>query len=157
MCYYQGMIYLGTDHRGYELKESIKSWLQESGYEVEDVGNYVFDPDDDYFDFGVKVAEEVEGGESGNMGILMCGSGHGMEMVANRFPGVRAILGFNEEVVVQGRQHEDANILVLPADHVGVDDAISWVDMFLQTEFSKEPRHIRRIEKIASMRISNRG
>lgn len=149
------MIYLGADHRGYELKEVVKSYLTEQGEEVEDLGAHGFDPDDDYFDFGMKVAESIEGNGGTSRGILLCGSGHGMELVANRFPRVRAILGFNEEVTVQGRQDEDANILILPADWVSEEEACERVRLFLETEFSKADRHVRRIGKIASIRISN--
>ncbi|MEI6690537.1 MAG: RpiB/LacA/LacB family sugar-phosphate isomerase [bacterium] len=150
------MIYLGCDHRGYELKESLKAWLLEQGEEVEDVGAFGFDPDDDYFDYGVKVAESIEGNGGTSRGILFCGSGHGMEMVANRFPRVRAILGFSEEVTIQGRQDEDANILVIPADWTSEEAVRERVRMFLETEFSKASRHIRRIGKLESIRISNK-
>jgi len=151
------MIYLGADHRGYELKEIVKTHLVSQGLDVEDVGNYVFDPDDDYVDYGLKVAESIEGNGNYSYGILLCGSGHGMEMIANKFPRVRAILGFNDEVVVQGRQHEDANVLVLAADWIKEDEAIERVRLFLETEFSGDQRHMRRITKMASMQISDRG
>ena len=151
------MIYLGADHRGYELKEVIKAYLLSIGMEVEDVGAFGFDPDDDYFDFGIKVASAIEGNGGTSFGILLCGSGHGMDMVANRFPRVRAILGFNDEVTAQGRQDEDANILILPADFVGENEACERVSLFLQTEFSREQRHMRRIGKLENMVLSNRG
>ena len=146
-------IYLGADHRGFELKEVIKQWLQDSGYEVEDVGAFIFDPDDDYVDFGLKVAESIEGSEGVDRGILLCGSGHGMELVANRFPHVRAILGFNDKVTVQGREDEDANILVLPADWVDNNEATERVDVFLKAEKSEESRHERRRARIANLSI----
>jgi ribose 5-phosphate isomerase B len=126
-------IYLGADHRGFELKEEIKNWLQENEYEAEDVGAFVFDPEDDYVDMALKVAESVEGGED-DMGILLCGSGHGVEMIANRFSHVRAIIGFNDEVTVQAREHEDANILVLAAEWVETSEAIERVRMFLTAQ-----------------------
>jgi RpiB/LacA/LacB family sugar-phosphate isomerase len=151
------MIYLGADHRGYELKEIVKEYLEGQGTEVEDVGAHGFDPDDDYFDFGVKVAESIEGDGGGSRGILLCGSGHGVDIVANRFPKVRAIIGFNDEVVVQGREHEDANVLVLPSDWMDADMAVARVRLFLETEFSKESRHIRRIAKLSNIQISNKG
>ena len=96
-------IYLGADHRGFELKEQVKSWLTANEYEVEDVGDFQFDPDDDYVDYALKVAESIEGSEEDSRGILLCGSGHGVDIVANRFPHVRAILGFNDQVTAQGR------------------------------------------------------
>lgn len=146
-------IYLGTDHRGFELKEQIKSWLVENGYEVEDVGAYQFNPDDDYIDFGLKVAESIEGNDSASRGILVCGSGHGMDMVANRFPHVRAILGFTDAVTIQGREHEDANVLVVPSDWISVEEAIERIRLFLETEANMDARHVRRRAKIAAMQI----
>jgi len=146
-------IYLGADHRGFELKEEVKEYLEGEGYEVEEVGRGEFDPDDDYVDYAVKVAEMVEGNENNDRGILLCGSGHGMEMVANRFPRVRAMLAFNEEVTQQGREHEDANLLVLPSDWVTREEAVERVRIFLETERSEEMRYVRRREKMANLEI----
>lgn len=151
------MIYLGADHRGYELKELVKSWLLEQGYEVEDVGAYLFDPDDDYFDFGVRVAESIEGNSGKSRGILLCGTGHGMSLVANRFPRVRAILAYSDEAAQLGRQDEDANVLILPANYLNEEEARERVQIFLETEFSGEMRHRRRLSKVEGMQISNRG
>lgn len=146
------MIYIGADHRGFELKESLKEYLKGEGYEVEDVGAHTFNPDDDYVDFGLKVAEMVEGSKD-DKGILLCGSGHGMELVANRFPNVRAILSFNDDVTQQGREDEDANIIVLPADYLSEDEAKERLRIFLTTEKSTEERHERRRNRIANLRI----
>ncbi len=146
------MIYIGADHRGFELKEQIKLWLSDNGYEVEDVGAYLLDPEDDYVDPAVKVASNVEGSDS-DKGILLCGSGHGMDVLANKFHNVRAVIGFNEEVTVQGRQDEDANILVIPADWVGGEEANERVRLFLETEKSEATRHERRRQKITDVRI----
>ncbi len=146
-------IYLGTDHRGFELKEQIKTWLMDNGYEVEDVGAYQFDPGDDYIDFGLKVAESIEGDDSLSRGILVCGSGHGMDMVANRFPHVRSIIGFNEAVTVQGRAHEDANVLVIPSDWATVEEVMERIRLFLETEADIDARHARRRAKIAAIQI----
>ncbi len=146
-------VYIGSDHRGFELKEQIKEWLAQEGYEVEDVGNHIFDPEDDYIDYALKVAESIEGGEAGDRGILLCGSGHGVEMVANRFKNVRAILSFNQEVTVQARRHEDANVITIPAEWVAPEEAIERVRLFLGTEKSEEDRHARRRSKIANLRV----
>jgi len=145
-------IYLGADHRGFELKEEIKIWLTENEYEVEDVGAFVLDPEDDYVDYALKVAESVEGGED-DKGILLCGSGHGVEIVANRFPYVRAILGFNDEVTVQAREHEDANILVLAAEWVGTNEAMERVRMFLTAQKRDDVRYERRRVRMANLQI----
>jgi RpiB/LacA/LacB family sugar-phosphate isomerase len=146
-------IYLGADHRGFELKEQIKEWLANNEYEVEDTGNFIFDPEDDYVDYGLKVAESIEGSEETDRGILICGSGHGMEMVANRFPHVRAVLGFNDEVVVQGREDEDANVLVLSADWVKSEEVVERIERFLLTEKSEAIRHVRRRARMANLVI----
>lgn len=154
MCYDCDMrIYLGADHRGFELKELIKQWLVQNEYEVEDTGDFVFNPDDDYVDYALKVAESIEGSEDTSKGILICGSGHGVEMVANRFPHVKAILGFNDEVTIQGRQHEDANILVLPADWVDEGAATERVRLFLETEKLADARYERRRIRVANLQI----
>ena len=146
-------IYLGADHRGFELKEEIKNLLSENEYEVEDVGAFMLDPDDDYMDYALKVAESIEGGGEDDMGILLCGSGHGMEMVANRFPHVWAILGFNDEVSVQGREHEGANILVLASDWVGSEEAMERVRMFLTAEKRDDVKYARRRARMANLQI----
>lgn len=146
-------IYLGADHRGFEMKEEIKQWLTDNDYEVEDVGNFVFDPDDDYVDFALKVAESIEGGSEDERGILLCGSGHGVEMVSNRFPHVRAILGFNDEVTVQGREHEDANILVLASEWVSLEEALERVRMFLTAQKRDDVRYERRRARMANLTI----
>ncbi len=147
------MIYIGADHRGFELKEKIKAWLAEQGYEVEDVGDHVFDPGDDYVDYAIKVAESIEGNGGDSRGILLCGSGHGMDIAANRFPRVRAILAYNDEVAVQGRRDENANILVLPANWVSENEAMERVRLFLETEAGEAPRYARRIQKFEELKI----
>lgn len=146
-------IYLGADHRGFELKETVRQWLVDDGYEVEDVGGFVFDPDDDYIDPALKVAESVEGSSDDSRGVLICGSGHGVEMIANRFPHVRAIIGFNDEVTVQGREHEDANILVLASEWISTDEAIERVRMFLTAEKRDDVRYERRRIRMANLKI----
>lgn len=146
-------IYLGADHRGFELKEIIKTWLLENEYEVEDVGCYVYDPDNDYIDFALKVAEAIEGDGDTDRGILLCGSGHGVEMVANRFPHVRAIIGYNDEVTIQGRQHEDANVLVIPSDWIDNEQATLRLQLFLQTEKTVTTNYDRRRVRLANLKV----
>lgn len=149
------MIYIGADHRGFELKEYLKTSLIEQGYDVEDVGNFILDPDDDYVDPAIKVGEMIYGGMEGDRGILICGSGHGVDIVANRFPGVRAIIGYNEDVVIQGRQHEDANVLVLPSDWMSSSEAVERTDLFFRTEVTHNERYDRRRSRIAQIRIGS--
>lgn len=149
-------IYLGADHRGFELKEQIKAWLTENEYEAEDVGAFMLDPEDDYVDYALKVAESVEGSDEESRGILLCGSGHGVDIVANRFPHVRAVIGFNDQVTAQGREHEDANILVLPAEWVSTEEAMERVRIFLETERTENARYDRRRSRIANLLIRQR-
>jgi ribose 5-phosphate isomerase B len=140
-------IFLGADHRGYELKEKIKEHLGKLGYEVEDLGAFSYDKDDDYVDFAAGVAKRVSKDEK-MRGVLVCGSGHGVDIVANRYSGVRSILGFNKSVVKQGREHEDVNVLCLAADWVSESEAMELVELFLDSSFFGEERHRRRIKKI---------
>lgn len=141
-------VVIGADHRGFELKEDLVTWLTESGYEVVDVGANVLNPEDDYFDFAQELAKQLK---ETDRGILFCGSGHGMDIVANRFEYIRGILGFRKEVVIQGREHEDANVLILPADWVSYEEVVEMVDLFLATDFSGEERHVRRLHKLESI------
>lgn len=141
------MIYLGADHRGFELKEGIKKYLENLGYSYQDLGNTILDPDDDYPDFAEKVAEKISQNPK-YRGILSCGSGVGVNIVANKFKNVRATLGFNEEVAQVTRQHSDTNVLCLPADFLSQEKAEKIVKIWLETEFSGEERHKRRIKKI---------
>ena len=146
------MIYLGADHRGFELKEKLKVFLKEEGYEFEDLGNHTLDPTDDYPDFGAKVAKKVSEDPINDRGILLCGLGVGMDIVANKFKGIRSavIWSDNEALVKQSRQHDDSNILALPADHLTEEQAKKIVKLWLETPFSGEERHIRRLRKIES-------
>lgn len=146
-------IYLGADHRGFEVKEEVKNWLIENEFLVEDVGAYQLDPEDDYVDFALKVAESIEGDGEGSYGVLLCGSGHGVDIVANRFSHVRAVIGFNEEVTVQGREHEDANVLVLPTDWLSGEEACERVRLFLETKTSDSTRYKRRRARLANLKI----
>jgi ribose 5-phosphate isomerase B len=141
------MIYLGADHRGFELKERLKKRLNDEGYEITDLGNDHLDPNDDYVDFAAKVAEAVSL-DSQNKGILLCGSGNGVDMVANKVPGVRSALVFDELRAKQAREDEDANVAALPADTL--DEETSWkiVKTFLTTFFLGEEKHQRRLQKL---------
>lgn len=141
------MIYLGADHRGFELKERLKKLLMQEGYEVTDLGNNTKDPQDDYVDFAHKVADAISQNPK-NRGIILCGSGAGVDMVANKVMGVRSALVFDVDRAKQAREHEDANVISLPADTLDGEKAWEIVKAFLTTEFSGEPRHIRRLEKL---------
>jgi ribose 5-phosphate isomerase B len=141
-------IYLGTDHAGYELKEKIKAYLSDLGYTVEDNGAHSFDSNDDYPDFIQPVAQTVAN-EEGSFGIIFGKTGEGEAMCANRTKGVRAAVyyGGNLEIVKFARQHNNANILSLGAGFILDGEAMQAVQTFIETPFSNEERHIRRLSK----------
>jgi len=145
-------VYLAADHAGLELKEKIKTFLTEKGYEFEDCGAFDFDKDDDYPDFVSSAAQRVSKDE-GSLGIIFGKSGAGEAICANKIKGIRAALGFNRENVLLSRTHNDANVLSLGSAFSSEDEAKELVALFLETPFSGEERHKRRIEKIA--RIEN--
>ena len=139
-------ISIGCDHGGYDLKEAVKAHLTEAGHEVIDVGCY--DKSScDYADFGRPAAEAVASGEC-DKGVLICTTGIGMSMVANKIKGVRAALCGNSTMASLTRLHNDANVLVLGAGIVGENLAMDIVDTFTDTPFSGDERHARRIGKI---------
>ena len=142
------IIYIGADHGGFELKEALKKYLNDSGYTVEDVGNTKLDPDDDYVDFAKRVAEEVGKDPLGRKGVLLCRSGHGVDIVANRYWQIRSALAFSPDHAMASRNDDDANVLSLPADYLDLESAKRIVGTWLQTPFSDDERHKRRLGKI---------
>lgn len=138
-------IYLGADHRGFELKEYLREWLEAEGHEVVDMGNTNHDPEDDFPDFALRVAEKVAGG--GGLGLLMCGSG-GMALAANKVKGVRAVEAFDEERGVHAKSHDNANVLSLPTDVIDVEKAKKIVKGWLEAPVKKEEKYLRRLKKI---------
>ncbi len=142
------MIYLGSDHGGFSLKEAVKKYLQDRGEEVEDFGASN-DSASDYPEYAKLVAERV-GTDIKDRGILFCRSGQGMAMAANRFKGVRAAVIWNKKVAIESRKDNNSNILSLPADYISQTEAFEIVDAWLSTPFSNEPRHKLRIDEIDS-------
>lgn len=147
-------VYIGADHRGYELKEKVKDWLDEWEYEYEDMGAGELDPKDDYTLFAEKVGSIVAK-EEGSRGILICGSGVGVDVVANKFDGVRSSLGFSKEQVKAGRNDDDMNVLSIAADHTATSEVKNIVKTFLETEFSGKERYKRRIDDIKKIEANN--
>lgn len=143
-------IYLGTDHAGFPLKEKIKEWLSDWGYKYEDMGALKLDKEDDYPDFINPVADMVAKNSTNSLGIVLGGSGQGEAMVANRFPHVRAVVyyGGNLDIIRLGREHNNSNVLSLGARFVTDKEAEDAVKLWLETPFSEEERHKRRINKI---------
>ncbi len=142
------IIYLGSDHRGFELKEEVKSFLLERGHKVEDKGNKVLDPDDDYPDFVIPVAREVAKDPENSRGIIFGYSGQGEAIAANRFSEARAVVyyGGPAEIITLSREHNNANILSIGAGFVG-ENILEKIEKWLETSFSKKDRHQRRINK----------
>lgn len=129
------------------MKEEIKKHLRNLGQAFEDLGNKKFDPKDDYPDFAKRVAKAVSRSPK-NKGILVCGSGLGMSIAANRFKKARAALCLNEKMAEMSRKHNNANILCLAADILPLAKAKKIIKIWLEAEFSKEKKHQRRIRKI---------
>lgn len=136
---------IGCDHAGFELKENLKMYLAEKGFEILDKGTYSLDSVD-YPDFAHAVSIAIEKGEVG-LGILICGSGNGISMAANKHAGIRAALCWNSEIASLARLHNNANILSLPARFISVGEAKEIVDTFLSTNF-EGGRHANRVNKI---------
>jgi ribose 5-phosphate isomerase B len=142
------VIYIGADHRGFYLKESLKQSLVREGYEVIDLGAPAEAPEDDYPDFAGAVAEKVSGAGNEVRGIVICGSGFGVDIVANKFKGVRSALAMSPEHIRAGRHDDDVNILSVAADFIPQDKALEIVHVFLSTPFGTEERFMRRTKKI---------
>ena len=137
---------IGSDHAGYDLKESLKTYLSDKGYEMRDFGCHSSESVD-YTDFAHPVASLVEG-SSDIKGILICGSGNGISMTANKHQGIRAAISWKAEIAELARLHNDANILVLPARFITEQEAKSIVDTFFSTDF-EGGRHQNRVNKIS--------
>ncbi|MFA5954918.1 MAG: RpiB/LacA/LacB family sugar-phosphate isomerase [Patescibacteria group bacterium] len=148
------MLYLAADHRGFGLKESLKRYLTKEGIPFEDYGPKELNPTDDYVDYGLPVAKKVAERASEDQGILICGSGVGMDIVANKVPHVRAALVRSVHQAKAARNDDDANVLVLDADETSHELSLDIVRTWLATPFSGKERHQRRLEKIADFEVS---
>jgi len=142
------MLYIGADHRGYKLKEALKIYLQELNYAWEDSGAKELVSDDDYPDYALAVAKKVAENPEENRGILICGSGVGVDIVANKTKGVRSALCFDVKQAWMSRNDDNTNVLALAADFIDEETAKKIVQIWIKTPFSGEEHHARRIEKI---------
>jgi ribose 5-phosphate isomerase B len=138
-------VLIASDHAGFELKEALEAELRSLGYEVDDLGP-ASDASIDYADFAHPLAARVSSGEA-ERGVLLCGTGLGMSYTANRYPHVRAAVAWNPEIAALAREHNDANVLVLPARFVGTEEGKAILKAWLDTPFAGG-RHARRIAKI---------
>ncbi|MDQ1749827.1 MAG: ribose 5-phosphate isomerase [Pseudonocardiales bacterium] len=141
-------VYLGSDHAGFELKGALIARLTESGHEAVDCGPSEYVATDDYPTHCIAAALRVVA-DPGSLGIVIGGSGNGEQIAANKVRGIRAALAYDLETARLGRQHNDANVLGLGARMHTQAEAFAIVDTFLDTPFSQDPRHIRRIEMVA--------
>lgn len=142
-------IYIGSDHRGFELKKQIINFLNTQNLEVVDCGNIVYNPDDDYPDYASEVAKRVIEDEN-SLGIVICGTGVGVSIVANKIPGARAALLDKIETTAIARAHNHINILAL-SSALPVETIPDIVGTFIETEPSYQDRHIRRVAKITDL------
>ena len=147
------LIYIGADHRGFQLKESLEKFLKDQGYEVVDIGNNEYDENDDYPDWILPAVKAVSRDLENNIeskAIILGGSGQGEAMAANRVPGIRAavLYNYNEDIIKLSKEHNNANVLSLGARFISEEDAKKSIKLWLDTNFLKEERHQRRIEKI---------
>ena len=140
---------LGADHGGYSLKNGLLARLQ-GQYDILDLGAHKYDTDDDYPDFAEVIAQAVASGKA-QRGILVCGSGVGACIAANKVPGVRACLCHDTYSAHQGVEHDDMNVLCLGARVIGIELAAELVEAFLKARFSQEKRHLRRLNKVLAI------
>lgn len=147
-------IFVGADHRGFELKGKITEWLKKWKHEVSDEGAFQLDPNDDYTTFAARVAIRVSENE-GSLGILTCGSGVGVDITANKFDGARASIGKTPKQIVSGRHDDNMNILVIAADYTKDEEAKKMIKSFLNTEFSSKPRYEKRLRDIKKIESLN--
>jgi len=140
-------ISIGADHAGYEMKRELIDFVQKLGHTVHDVGTFEPDRPDDYPDYAALVAEDVRSGGA-ERGILVCGSGVGVSVAANKFKGIRAAMCHDHYSAHQGVEHDDMNVLVLGARIIGSMMAQDATQAFLSAKFSNEERHLRRLNKV---------
>lgn len=140
-------ISMGADHAGYEMKRELVEFVENLGHTVHDVGTFEPEKPDDYPDYAILVAEDIRSGQA-ERGILVCGSGVGVSVAANKFKGIRAGLCHDHYSAHQGVEHDDMNILVLGSRIIGPMLAQDAVEAFLKASFSGEERHVRRLNKV---------
>jgi ribose 5-phosphate isomerase B len=141
---------VGADHAGYELKELLVEHIRSLGHEPIDVGTHVPGKPDDYPDYAVLVAAEVNSGRA-ERGVLVCGSGIGVSVAANKIRGIRAGLAHDHYSAHQGVEHDDMNVLVLGSRVIGVNVAYESLEAFVAATFSNEERHLRRVNKVKAI------
>lgn len=141
-------IFIGTDHRGFELKNKLMEYLQEKNIRVEDMGAYEYDAEDDYPDFSMKVAKAVLQKPEEFYGIVICGSGVGVSIAANRFKGIRCVLGFDPEQVKHARENDHVNVLAIASEYADFEEAKAMINAFLEGQQIMKEKYLRRAKKL---------
>ena len=144
------LIYIASDHRGFNLKEKLTPFLKESGHEVFDLGPATYKADDDYPDFAELVAKKVGEAPEESAGILICGSGAGMCVAVNKFKNIRAAMAISPEQARAARSDDHINVLCLASDYLSEEAVVKIVSDWLSTAYSQEERHLRRLKKIST-------
>jgi ribose 5-phosphate isomerase B len=142
-------VYLGSDHAGFELKARLIGWLKQAGHDAVDCGPSRYVPDDDYPVYVMRAASSAVS-DPGSLAIVIGGSGNGEQIASNKVKGVRAAIAWSAETARLARLHNDANVLSLGAREYPIDDAVGFAQVFVETAFSQEPRHMRRLAMIAA-------
>ncbi len=145
------IIYIGADHRGFQLNGKLVEMLKDGGYEMMDVGAAALDANDDFPRYAAAVAQKVSLAPDQARGIMICGSGFGMDIVANKFKNVRSALAMSPDHIYQARHDDNVNILALAANFVDEDAAIKIVKVFLSTPFAADERYARRVGEISEI------
>src|SRR6478672_2991979 len=143
-------ISIGADHAGYDMKQHLVEYIRQLGHNVHDVGTFEPGKPDDYPDYAILVAQDIRSGAA-ERGVLVCGSGVGVSVAANKFKGIRAAMCHDHYSAHQGVEHDDMNVLCLGARIIGSEMAADLIRAFLSAQFSGEPRHERRLKKIEEM------
>jgi ribose 5-phosphate isomerase B len=142
-------LFIGADHNGYDLKATLVEYLRRGGYEVSDEGDSEKHPDDDFPQFAAAVVHAMAADPSSDVrGILITSGGQGMSIAANRFKGIRACVGWNQDTVRDGRNDNDTNVLCIPAHSLEFEQVVGIIQTWLMTPFSGAPRYKRRIEML---------
>ena len=139
-------IFIGADHRGFELKDQIIEYLQSKNIRTEDLGNYEYDPQDDNPIYAQKVAQAVLQNPDEHLGIVICGSGVGVSVAANRFKSIYCGIGLNPDQVKSIREHDHINMLALAADYQTFEQAKKMIDMFIQTSKNPQKKYLKRLK-----------
>lgn len=151
-------IYIGADHRGYSMKEQLKSWLISQGQDVIDCGNDHLDPDDDYVDFGLSIARKItehyahSHDEHSAIGIGLCGSGVGVSIIGNRIKGVRCSLSMSPDHARHARENDHANMLALASEYIDLDTAKDIITTFMKSSPRRVEKYLRRVRKLDSIK-----